>query len=397
MLAGKLMTGARIFVAFAYIILGASFLASTGLLIREFQALDWQSMILAHSHLFLFFPLFGLLALIAFYLPSVVFAHFYWNHLPYGRLRFTIGLVAVAALSFGVSKWLDAKPRAIWEVSPAALAADRGDPQGCSAGASTACRRSPVLTALANLRATGQTRVGLSKFARNCAVDDLLETPEEMAKERYCFAAGAKMTGADCCQAQRRLADEVASLQEDPSTRSLSGRYDAIFLPLKIFFVLIVIAIGALLAVWRRRIDQHYSDLVPAIERGVIIGALAMLIWPAMDYGYQQTTNVLFGRWGTGPQLRLSLVIAPWALVLLFYFLTRLGKKGEIVGQVSGVVVAAVAVLRYEDLNDWAVRLLGIGSSRWIVTALFVIALLGFLALLLPRHWHPIGNSPPSS
>ena len=55
-----------------------------------------------------------------------------------------------------------------------------------------------------------------------------------------------------------------------------------------------------------------------------------MLFWPAMDYGYQQTANVLFGRWGSaGPQLRLSLVIAPWALLLLFYFLTRLGKKGS--------------------------------------------------------------------
>ena len=89
-----------------------------------------------------------------------------------------------------------------------------------------------------------------------------------------------------------------------------------------------------------------------------------MLFWPAMDYGYQQTANALFGRWRSGLQLRLSLVIAPWALLLLFYFLRRLGKQGEMVGQISGVVLAAVAVLRYEQLNDWAVRLFGIGSRR---------------------------------
>jgi len=112
-----------------------------------------------------------------------------------------------------------------------------------------------------------------------------------------------------------------------------------------------------------------------------------------MDYAYQQTANVLFGRWGAGPQLRLSLVIAPWALVLLFYFLTRLGKKGEIVGQVSGVVVAAVAILRYEELNDWTVRLLGIGAGRWIVTSLFVLALIGLLILLMPRRRKP-GDQP---
>jgi hypothetical protein len=392
------MTGARIFVAVAYVILAASFLASTGLLIREFQGLDWTSMVLAHSHLFLFFPLFGVLALIAFYVPSVVFTHLYWNHLRYGKLRFSLGLIVVALVSVGVTKWLDAKPRALWEASPAALSADRGDPPGCGTAAGTACRRTAMLTALAKARATGQTRLGLSKFARNCSVDDMLEPPEEMDKDRYCFAADARLKGTACCDAQKRLADAVSLLQADRATRSLSGHYDQlVFLPLKTFFVLIVIAIGGLLAVWRGRIHQHYRDLVPAIERGLIIGALAMLIWLAMDYGYQQTSNALYGRWGPGPQLRLSLVVAPWVLVLLFYFLTRLGKQGEMIGQISGVIVAAVAILRYEDLNDWAVRLFGTGASRADVAALFIIALIGFLALLLPRRWNPVDYSPPSS
>ena len=130
--------------------------------------------------------------------------------------------------------------------------------------------------------------------------------------------------------------------------------------------MLVVVAIGALLALWRDRIDQHYRDLMPRLERGVMIGALAMLFWPAMDYAYQQTSNALFGRFNPGLQLRLSLVIAPWALLLLFYFLRRFGKQGEMVGQISGVVLAAVAVLRYEQLNDWGVRLLGIGADQWI-------------------------------
>ena len=77
------MTGARIFVAIVYVVLGAAFLASTGLLIVEFQELDWLTMLVAYSHLFLFFPVFGLLALVAFYLPSVVLTHLYWTHLPY--------------------------------------------------------------------------------------------------------------------------------------------------------------------------------------------------------------------------------------------------------------------------------------------------------------------------
>ena len=56
-------------------------------------------------------------------------------------------------------------------------------------------------------------------------------------------------------------------------------------------------------------------------------------------------------------------MIAPWALLLLFYFLRRLGKQGELIGQISGVIVAAVAVLRYEQLNDWVGRLFGSGTD----------------------------------
>jgi hypothetical protein len=144
----------------------------------------------------------------------------------------------------------------------------------------------------------------------------------------------------------------------------------------------VVVAIGLLLASWRHRIEHDYSGLVARIEAGVIIGAFAMLFWPAMDYGYQQTANALFGRMQAGPQLRLSLVIAPWVLLLLFYFLTRLGKQGELVGQISGVVVAAVAVLRYEQLNDWIGRLFGIGAAPWMLIVEAVLAVLGLAVLL---------------
>jgi hypothetical protein len=387
------MTLARVFVAVVYLFLGMSFVASTGLLIQEFQGGDWRSMVIAHSHLFFFFPVFGILALAAFYLPSVVFTDLYWRHLPYGKVRFLAGLVVLAAVSYGVAKWLDKPPHAIWEVSSRALAADKGDPAGCGSGAgATACRRAPILATLSSLRAAGQARVGLSKFARSCETDPMLETPEELEKERYCFPAGARLKSAACCEAQKSFADEVARLQADPAQRSLAAVYDAVFMPLKIFFVLLVIGIGLLLSAWRDKIDVLYRESIPIVERGVIIGAFAMLFWPAMDYGYQQTANVLFGRW-EGLQLRLSLVIAPWTLLLLFYFLRRLGKQGEMIGQIAGVVTAGVAVLRYEDLNDWAVRLLGVGSQEWMMAGLLALALAGFVGLLWPWHLNPAGQS----
>lgn len=368
------MASARAFVAISFLLLGGSFIASTGLMIYEFRSLDWLTLLVAHSYLFFFFPVLGLLALFAFYLPSVVFTDLYWNHLYLGKLRFLIGLVVVMVAAYGFARYLDKPPRSIWEATPVALSADRGGP----------AERQPILDVLGDMREKAQTRLGLSNFARSCRPDPLMEQPEEMAKKRYCFPAKASLTGPECCRVQEQFAAAVQRLQEDPATRSVSAKYDAlVFLPLKTFFILIVVAIGIVLTVNRNRIDQHYGPLVPQLERGVIIGALAMLFWPAMDYGYQQTANAMFGRPGTGPQLRLSLVIAPWVLLLLFYFLRRLGKQGEMVGQISGVVVAALAVLRYEQLNDLVGRLFGIGADAWMLIALGVLAVAGLVTLFV--------------
>src|SRR5262249_24146931 len=126
------------------------------------------------------------------------------------------------------------------------------------------------------------------------------------------------------------------------------------------------------------------------------MGAVGMVLWALMDYGYEETGSGLFGRWG-GAQLRLSLVIGPWALLLLFYFLRHLGEYSAIVGQISGVVIAAVYVLRYESLNDWAVRLLGIGIGNWTLAGLLAIALMGLVWLALPSRLRATAPSYPAA
>jgi hypothetical protein len=370
------MVGARIFVATVFIVMGASFIASTALLIHEFQDLDWLTMVVAHSHLFLFFPVMGLLALIAFYLPSVVLTHLSWNHVRLGKLWFVVGALVLVGLAYGAAKYLDKEPRSIYEASPTALLAERAD--------AAAQGRLAILDVLADLRQKAQKRFGLSSFGRSCEPDEMLEVPDEMLKERYCFPAGKNLAGYPCCKVQQTLAKTVLRLQQNEATRSLSGTLDAqMFLPIKTFFILVVVAIAVLLAFWRDRIDRVYPELVANLERGVIIGGFATLFWLAMDYGYQQTANVLFGRPTLAPQLRLSLVLVPWALLLLFYFLRRLGKQGELVGQISGVVFAGVAVLRYEQLNDWVVRLFGVGADRWVLAALIAVAVIGLGALIV--------------
>jgi hypothetical protein len=386
------MRAAYIFVAAVYCILGMSFLLSTGLVIHEFWDTDWLGIVTAHSHMFLFFPLFGTLALAAFYLPSVVFTHMYFKHVRFGAARYIFGFAVIVAISIGVSHFLDSgELRSIWELSPRTLASDHGDPEGCDT-AHTPCHRAPILQSLIMLREAGQSRPGLSKFARLCQPDILLEAPEDFDKQRYCFAGLRKLPAAACCDAQRQLKNAVAAYAAEPSMRSEEVQRAKVFLPLKVFFIVIVIVIGLLLASWRRQIDVHYHDLVPAIERGVIIGALAMLFWPFMDYAYQQVTNVLYGSWTSAPQLRLSLVIGPWFLLLLFYFLHRLGRDREMLGQIGGLLASIVAILRYQEINDWSVRLVGAGVEPWAIGLMVAITLAGYAALFWPLNSAPIAD-----
>ena len=53
------------------------------------------------------------------------------------------------------------------------------------------------------------------------------------------------------------------------------------------------------------------------------------------------------------------------------------------------VIAAAVAVLRYEQLNDWANRLLGIGMPPVMLGVLVGLAVMGLFALFAPWHIAP--------
>ena len=57
--------GSKIFVAVIFSVLGLSFWATTGTLIYEFYQHDWFAHLALYSHLFVFFPTFGIFALFA--------------------------------------------------------------------------------------------------------------------------------------------------------------------------------------------------------------------------------------------------------------------------------------------------------------------------------------------
>ena len=394
--------GAHLFVAIVYAGLAASFVASTATLILEFKDLDWLSLALTHSHLFVFFPTFGIVVLAAFYWPSVIFTHLYWSketRVRYGKARFLIGFAVVIAASWWVSQQIGgANLRGIWEVEPQALASDKGSQVPCTAvdGTSAMCPRVPILTALERLRTFGRQRVGLAEFTRNCTPDPLVERPADYLEKRYCFPSGTLLDARQCCDVQARFAAEIGELQADPRLRSRSAELDRYFLPLKVFFIAVMIIIAALLAFWRKRIDILYPDYVPFIERGIIIGGLAMLTWPLMDYAYLQTSMALFGRMHAGLHLRWSLVIVPWAILLPFFFLRRLDKNRELIAQGASVIASAIAILRYPQINDWAVRLLGAGAEPWTFGLFVVVSLAAFIWLFWPTERQPANGRVPT-
>ncbi len=365
--------GAYVFVALVYAILAASFVASTATLILEFKDHDWVSLALAHSHLFIFFPTFGIVVLAAFYRPSVIFTHLYWSQeqaVPFGKLRFLFGLAVAIGASWWVAQQIGGSDlRGIWEIQPAALERDQGGPMSCTAadGTVSTCRRVPFLKALDD---TPDVRPQACRLRRLHA--QLQPGPVARAPARVQGAA-VLLPGRRPARyaAVLRRAEALCQRSEGSASRSAAcarARRSSIkyFLPIKVFFIVVMVVIAALLAFWRRRIDVLYPDYVPSIERGIIIGGLAMLIWPLMDYAYLQTSMTLFGRTHGGLHFRWSLVIVPWAILLPFFFLRGLDKNRELIAQGASVLASFIAILRYPQINDFAVRVFGAGAEPWM-------------------------------
>ena len=360
------MTGARIFVAVLFLILGASFFASTGApdprvpgprLVRA-----WSSPTAISSSSFRCSASWR-------WPPSICrrssSRDLYWHHLPYGKLRFALGAIVVAAAALDlrqVSRHRAARP--IWEVSPAALA---GRPRRAAR-----LLRSRRVPAGPILHGVGGRCAGRAKPARPVQLraqlscrSDARSRPTRWTRSATASPPSAKLKGAACCDAQRQFRNEITpAAGRSRHAVPVGAATIRIFLPLKVFFILIVVAIG-------RAAGHVARSARPALPRARSAPSSAASSSAPSPCCSGPSWTMATSRPPTccsaasmAPQLRYSLVIVPWALLLLFYFLRRLGKQGELIGQIAGVVSAAVAVLRYEQLNDWAVRLLGIGTEH---------------------------------
>ena len=366
-----MLLGARVFIIVVYGLIGVSFWAVTGTLVYEFRDADWFTVATFYSHLFVFFPVFGTVALFAFYWPSVVFLDMYWRHIPLGRLRFIIGCGVVAALSWFVAQGLlRGEIRSLFEIPPPMLLADRGEPPDCD-GIAGPCVRLPILTGLKNVRRISQRRIGLSDLTRNCSPDPLIETLEDKLPRRYCFVSTAPLatpiltSDAECCRAQRAFMSMANTTAN--ATRSMTSLVHSRTLPLKVFFLLTLLIISILLALRRERLEQHYSEHMGAIEKGVLIGAAAMLFFPVMNHAFLQSAAMLDVAGASNsyrsPAPFFSLTFGAWALILLFFFYRRRDKEVEFLGRIGGVIASAVAILKYDIIISYFVRYAGSGAS----------------------------------
>lgn len=387
--------GVRAFIFLVFAVTALSFLATTAVLAWEFRGVGWLTIANFYSHLFIFFPTFGIVTLIAFYTPACVFLDMYMRHVKWGKQRFLIGFLVAAALSLYLSGMLmSSRERSIFEIKPAALQADLGEPPRCAATGS--CERLPVLDAVDNVRHVSQSRIGIADLARNCRLDSLKEPPP--SSRRYCFVttplpnelseirADQRISDGECCSAQARFSRAVNALH-DANGRSLTSYVHAALLPFKIFFAIVLLVISIMLAVRRKAMEQHYGHYLPGIERGVLIGAIAMVVYPIMSHAFLQSAALLYSAGGPQGGFRsmapmISFLLGCWGLLILFFFYSRRDKELQSFARMGGMIGSAVAVVKYDQIVDFSVRLFGSGAS-WINLAILCALAIGALVALL--------------
>lgn len=413
----------KVFVFLVFAILAVSFWTTTGILYWEF-AEDWRQPqfegalwfdIMTHySHMFLFFPLFGTVALFAFYLPAVAFVDMYWrpadepgNEIPHAKARFVVGcsglVVISAAIAYGLSLGSEA---ALWQIKPDQLREQGAQDQVCAwSGPDGQCRRVTFPTALANVRRVSQDRARITDLKRTCGRDPLVERLEGPQPKRYCFVTAqysrnpdqleAKLLGdTACCTAMQRFETDARNLfAASPANASLLDRTQDVTLGLKIFFLLVILVISVLLAFRHKRIVAQYGHLAHRIDRGVLIGTFAMLFLPFMNHAYLLSTELIYGPndWlggGDGVSFyrvpyAMSIAFGIWGFFIMLFFIRREDKEAERMSKIIGTIASGVFVLKYDTFIDYAVRFAGPGAGNYSVLALVSLAALMWLTLML--------------
>jgi hypothetical protein len=366
--------GARLFVAIVFGVLSTSFIVETGVMIWEYGDLS-LAMMSFDSHLFLFFPTFGLVALFAFWRAAVVIVDSYWRRVPFGKVMLVASLAGVTLLSAFLAWTFQSAPnRAWWEVAKPLLVADQGQPAGCRP---PDCERAPIVQAYASVREAARTEGGLADLSEECDNDSENAFRIVEVRENFCFVTGKFQDVPSCCQAKIGFKAAVNALHaQRPSLTHYVHKY---LMGFKVFFLLMLLGIGIMLARRRQTLERHYPRTMEQVERTMPIGGLSMLLWPLMNQAYTQSFDMLYGAGGSGA-FRVTaplytLAIAGWAMILLFYYFRRYPKATEGAAKAIGALAAGIGIVKFDVILAYVNHFLGAGSHVVSVAVLVVVVL----------------------
>ncbi|MEL6831320.1 MAG: hypothetical protein AAFO63_14405, partial [Pseudomonadota bacterium] len=162
-----------------------------------------------YAHNFLFFPIVGLLALIAFWRPTVLIVDaLAFNKVQFGRITLVATTAIVLTLSVMMANaFSNSSVRSLFEVAPATLEADRP-----VENTDQTQRRASFQEILIKLKVNANGDGGLSPYQINCD-PQWLEFAVSSDEERICFPTGTVISLADCCQARSRFISFVNQTQ----------------------------------------------------------------------------------------------------------------------------------------------------------------------------------------
>lgn len=362
---------------------------------RDLQDQPWFLLLTHYSDLFLFFPVFGVIALIAFFTPAAVLVDIYWNPrrqgkhpIPFSHLRFGAAFVLVIALSiFLGQKTLGGSERTMWQLKPTVLKADKG--AGCQAN-DLSCDRVSFLDALKNIRQLSRHRVTLVDLKQNCRQDLYVQPTAEKTTARYCpprtkLSRNGAITQvpwtdqAQCCMAEQQFDRAVKSGYEPTANRSDTDMLQQWLWPVYVFFLLTLVVISIMLAFRRKRIAEMYPEYSNAVDRGVLVGAIAMLMLPLMHIGFLLSTQLLHGAGGTASPHRVpetfTTIFGIWGALIVVFFLHPANRQAESFSRIMGVIATLVFAVKGDIITDYVVRLFGAGAGTWSLGLMIAIAL----------------------
>ena len=357
--------GAKIFVAIIFILLSFLFFTPIMVLYYEFGENIWWFFATKYSHLFIYFPTFGLVVLFSFYLPTAALVDYLWRHLRLGRLIFFCGLPILVVLSTFTYYLISSDTELpLFSLKRHAIVNDNGTPENC--GNMNSCNRASYSNIINQFQNITKTKNNLRAYIRNCYPDPTLEVPYSVSRHKLCFVTGENIDAEKCCRAQSNYVNSISSEYSETNNHSLTYRILSLAFPFEIFFMYVIFLTGIFLLLKRSVIDQYYYVYTEKIEKLVIIGIMSALLWPIMGHASSlaskalaySTTNFDGGFNGFH-----TFIWTLWASGLFLIFFRRVDRHSELHTKYIVALILFAFFIVYDFFIDLAISHIGAGAS----------------------------------